>query len=94
MCFHEATDAQAADLGGGYYNCSRFAAAYSFEDGDEFNQWRLAMLGQVRREDFYKVRQGLPDDTMVIVIGPENPDREKNNDNWVSLVDENWTIVR
>jgi hypothetical protein len=94
VCFHEATDAQAADLGGGSYNCSRFAAAYSFEDGDEFNQWRLAMLGQVRREEFYKVRQGLPDDTMVIVIGPENPDREKNNENWVSLVDKNWTIVR
>lgn len=94
VCFHEATDDQAAGLGGGSYYCSRFAAAYSFVEGDEFNQWRLAMLGQVRREDFYKVRQNLPDDTMVIVIGPENPDRETNNENWVSLVDKNWTIVR
>jgi hypothetical protein len=94
VCFHEATDDQASGLGGGSYYCSRFAAAYSFVEGDEFNQWRLAMLGQVRREEFYKVRQGLPDDTMVIVLGPENPDRETNNENWVNLVDENWTIVR
>jgi hypothetical protein len=94
VCFHEATDAQAADLGGGSYYCSRFAAAYSFRDEDVFNDWRLAMLGQVRREDFYKVREALPDDTMLIVIGPENPDREKNNENWVSLVDKDWTIVR
>jgi hypothetical protein len=94
VCFHEATDEQAPDLGGGSYYCSRFAAAYSFNDGEEFYKWRVAMLGQVRREDFYKVRQNLPDDTMVILIGPENPDRDTNNENWVRLVDENWTIVR
>jgi hypothetical protein len=94
VCFHEATDDQAPDLGGGSYYCSRFAAAYSFRDGAEFDQWRLAMLGQVRKEEFFKVRQGLPDDTMVILLGPENPDRETNNENWVSLVDKNWTIVR
>jgi hypothetical protein len=94
VCFHEATEDQAPNLGGGSYYCSRFAAAYSFRDGDEFNGWRSAMLGQVRREEFYKVRQGLPDDTMVILLGPENPDRETNNENWNILVDENWTIVR
>ena len=94
VCFHEATDDQAPNLGGGSYYCSRFAAAYSFRDEDEFNGWRLAMLGQVRREDFYKIRESLPEDTMVIVLGPDNPDREANNENWASLVDKNWTIVR
>ena len=94
VCAHEATDDQAPDLGGGSYYCSRFAAAYSFNDGEEFYQWRAAMLGRVSKEDFQKVRKDLPDNTMVIVIGPENPDRETNNENWVSLVDKNWTIVR
>ncbi len=94
VCFHEATSDQAPDLGGGSYYCSRFASAYSFNDGDEFYKWRVAMIGEVRREDFDKVRENLPDDTMVIVVGPENPDRETNNEDWVALVDKNWTIVR
>jgi len=94
VCAHEATDDQAPDLGGTSYYCSRFASAYSFNDGEEFYQWRVAWIGRVKKEDFYKVRQDLPDNTKVIVIGPENPDRETNNENWVSLVDKNWTIVR
>jgi hypothetical protein len=94
VCFSEATEEQAPGLGGSSYTCSRWAAAYSFRDGEEFNEWRRAVLGQVQKQDLFKVKQGLPDDTMVIVIGPDNPDREKNNENWTNLVDKNWTIVR
>jgi len=76
------------------YMCSRWAAAYSFREGVEFNGWRKAVLGQIQNEDLSKVRQDLPYDTMLIVIGPENPSTEKNNDNWATLIDEKWTIVR
>ncbi len=93
VCYIEATEEQVAGGAGTSYTCSRFAAAYSFRDGLEFNEWRKAVLGQVPKDDLYKVRQGLSKDTMLIVVGPENPDREKNND-WADLVDKDWTIVR
>ena len=94
VCFSEATEEQAPGLGGPSYTCSRWAAAYSFRDGQEFNEWRKAVLGQIPSEDLIGVRKGLPSNTMLIVLGPENPQRELNNENWVKLVDKEWTIVR
>jgi hypothetical protein len=52
------------------------------------------MSGSVPEEMFEEVREQLPRDTKLIVVGPTNPDRETNNPNWNKLVDENWTIVR
>jgi hypothetical protein len=94
VCFYEVTEEQVTGLGGPSYFCSRWAAAYSFRDGDEFNEWRKAVLGAIPDKDLFKVRQGLPIDTMLIVLGPENLEREKNNKKWASLVGKNWTIVR
>ncbi len=94
VCLFEATEEQYSGQGFPAYNCSRWAAAYSFREGDEFNDWRKAMLGAIPNEEIFKVKQGLPADTMLIVIGPENLARETNNENWVKLVNEKWTIVR
>lgn len=95
VCFFEVTGEQDPGLGGPSYFCSRWAAAYSFtDDGDAFNEWRKAVLGQIPSEDLIGVREGLPSNTMLIVLGPENPQRELNNENWVKLVDKEWTIVR
>lgn len=94
VCFFEVTGEQDPGLGGPSYFCSRWAAAYSFRDGKEFNEWRKAVLGQIPSEDLIGVREGLPSNTMLIVLGPENPQRESNNENWVKLVDKEWTIVR
>jgi hypothetical protein len=94
VCLFEATEEQYSGQGFPAYNCSRWASAYSFREGDEFNDWRKAMLGAIPSEEIFKVKQGLPADTMLIVIGPENPARETNNENWAKLVNKQWTIVR
>ena len=74
------------------YQCSRFVSAYGNDDDLQKNEWRRAVLGQIRYEELPKVKEGLGDDVTLIRLGPANTDLTNNVD-WTQLVNPNWRQV-
>jgi len=74
------------------YQCSRFVSAYGNDDDLQKNEWRRAVLGQIRYEELPKVKEGLGDDVILIRVGPANTDLTNNVD-WTSLVNSDWRQV-
>ena len=74
------------------YVCSRFVAAYSDSDDLKKNEWRRAVLGQIRYEELPQVKEALGEDVILLRVGPANTDLTNNVD-WTSLVNPNWRQV-
>ena len=93
VCINEQReDAAFSELRMVAYVCSRFVSAYGNNDDLQKNEWRRAVLGQIRYEELPKVKEGLGDDVILIRIGPANSDLTNNVD-WTSLVNPDWRQV-
>jgi len=95
VCLNETYQADAfRDLRLGAYICSRWVSAYSNIDTVATENWKMMVLGGGDPEALRVISEALPADTMLIVVGPEDNERVKNNPEWNNLVRKSWEVVR
>jgi len=78
------------------YVCSRWTSAYSNTESTQAHSWRLLVSTGAGGDTqaLQRVSKALPADTMLIVVGPEDNERDKNNPEWNLLVQKEWLVVR
>lgn len=97
VCLNETYQAEpASELRVGAYICSRWTSAYSNTESIQVDNWGILVFGGVGGDTqaLRRVSEALPVDTMLVVIGPEDNEREKNNPEWDLLVQKKWLVVR
>ena len=97
VCLNETYQAEAgSDPRLGAYICSRWTSAYSNADSSEIYAWRTLVYSGAGGDSqaLRRVSRGLSADTMLIVVGPEDKERVKNNPEWNLLVQDEWLVVR
>jgi hypothetical protein len=97
VCLNETYQAEAgSDLRVSAYVCSRWTSAYSNTDSGEMYAWRILVYSGAGDDSqkLQNVSRALPYDTMLIVVGPEDKERVKNNPEWSQLVQDEWLVVR
>jgi hypothetical protein len=97
LCLNETYQLEpSSDLRIAAYVCSRWTSAYSNTDNIQAISWRGTVLegGNGRSELLQQTSEALPNDTMLIVVGPEDKDRKANNPEWEILVQKEWQVVR
>lgn len=80
----------------GAYICSRWTSAYSNTDSNQMYEWRVFVFAgaDVDAQVLRSASRALPANTMLIVVGPEDKERVKNNPEWSLLVKDEWLVVR
>lgn len=95
VCLNETYQAETfSEIRLAAYICSRWTSAYSDTDSDQAYNWRLTVLGGGEPEALRAVSRALPVSTLLIVVGPEDVEREENNPEWDFLVQKTWRIER
>jgi hypothetical protein len=97
VCLNETYQAEpGSELRAGAYVCSRWTSAYSNTESIQVDNWGVLVFGGVGGDTqaLRRVSEALPVDTMLVVIGPEDIERGKNNPEWNLLVQKNWLVVR